>query len=223
MHAPRHRLKNVQRFELLFWFMLSRAEANYYPANGAFKDSRLAHRALCCYLHVARNCNSERIKSLPAQPCKVENELFALLISVWKLDYRLQVSWNTEWGKSVWLAHRWPVSLFYASKSSRFPLAAIIKRMCIYPSAQTLPCANTATCCANPQNQYNHPQLLFHKFAQLSPGIYSTCGTDLCCGRYEEHIAELGQPQLPAVAPCSKRKGLKYVETLCAINWECFL
>lgn len=95
--------------------------------------------------------------------------------------------------------------------------------MCTYPSAQTQPCANTATCCANPQNQYNHPQLLFHKFAQLSLGKYSACGTDLCCERYEEHIAELGQPQLPAAAPCFKRKGFKYVETLRAINWECSL
>lgn len=170
--------------------MLCHAGANHYPASGAFKDSSLAHRTLCCCLHVARNCNSKRIKSLPARPCKVENELFTLLISVWKLDYRLQVSWNTEWGKSVWLAHRWPVSLFCASKSSRFPLATIIKRMCIYPSAQTLPCANMATCCANPQNQYNHPQLLFHKFAQLSLGIYSTCGTDPCCGLRAEQISE---------------------------------
>lgn len=49
--------------------------------------------------------------------------------------------------------------------------------MCTYPPAQTLPCANTATCCANPQNQYNHPQLVFHKFAQLSFGTAGMCGT----------------------------------------------
>lgn len=29
--------------------------------------------------------------------------------------------------------------------------------MCTYPSAQTLPCASTATCCANPQSQYHSP------------------------------------------------------------------
>lgn len=169
--------------------MLCLAEANYYPATGAFKDSSLTRRTLWCCLHVARNYYSKRIKSLPAQPCKVENELFTLLISVWKLDYRLQVSWNTEWGKSMWLAHRWPASLFYASKSGRFLLAAVIRRMCTYPSAQTLPCANTATCCANPQNQYNHPQLLFHKFAQLSFGIYSMCGTQPCCRPHGEPIS----------------------------------
>lgn len=189
MHASKYHLKNVLCSSLLFWFMLCLAEANYYPATGAFKDSSLTHRTLWCCLHVARNCNSKRIKSLPAQPCKAENELFTLLISVWKLDYRLQVSWNTEWGKSMWLAHRWPVSLFYASKSGRFLLAAIIERMCTYPLAQTLPCANTATCCANPQNQYNHPQLLFHKFAQLSFGIYSMCGTEPCCWLHGEPIS----------------------------------
>lgn len=32
-------------------------------------------------------------------------------------------------------------------------------------------CANTATRCANPQDQYNHPQLLFYKFVQPSRGI----------------------------------------------------
>lgn len=134
-----------------------------------------------CCLHLLGNCNFKRIKSLPVHPCKAENELLDLLISVWKLDYRFQVSWATERGKSMRLAHRWPVSLFCASKSSRLPLIAVIKRMCIYPSVQTLPCANMATCCANPQNQYNHPQLLFHKFAQLSFGIYRMWGMNLCC------------------------------------------
>lgn len=50
--------------------------------------------------------------------------------------------------------------------------------MYIYPLAQTLPCANMAACCANPQTQYNLPQWLFHKFAQLSCGIYSMCGNE---------------------------------------------
>lgn len=51
--------------------------------------------------------------------------------------------------------------------------------MCTYPSAQTLPCASTATCCANPQSQYHHPQLGALKFAQLSIGIFGVCGSPL--------------------------------------------
>lgn len=93
----------------------------------------------------------------------------------------------------------------------------------------TLPCASTATCCANPQSQYHHPQLGALKFAQLSAGTFGVCGSPLPSPRaplHPQHWEGTGVLTLPAprwqqLLPSTESKGS--LLTICTVHQQCFM